>query len=217
MRAVGSLVRFVNYGSPCKHGIMGRLDDRERVEVLSASAWREWLLKNHTRSEGVWVVTLKKGASGYVPKMQLVAEALCFGWIDSVPRKLDARRTMVYYSPRKVGSGWSRVNKRLIDELRASNRLHPSGRAKIEAAKRDGSWDKLESIDNLQIPDDLMKALDASSPAKRNFQAFPPSVRRGILEWIGAAKRSDTRARRIAETARLAADNVRANQWPRNP
>lgn len=195
---------------------MARLDDKERVEVPSSAAWRAWLLEHHTQTEGVWVVTQKKGMPDYVPKMDLVAEALCFGWIDSVPRKLDAERMMVYYAPRQARSGWSKVNKQLIAKLAVAKRLHESGLAKIEAAKRDGSWDKLNAIDDLVIPIDLGHALEAVPPARKHFEAFPASVRRGILEWIASAKRPATRKKRIEETARLAARNRRANQWPRD-
>ena len=89
----------------------------------------------------------------------------------------------------------------------------PVGLAKIEAAQRDGSWNALDAVEALEIPPDLAAALAANPPAANYFEAFPRSVKRGILEWISNAKKPETRAKRIEETARLAAENIRANQW----
>ena len=88
----------------------------------------------------------------------------------------------------------------------------------IEAAKADGSWTLLDAVEDLEIPADLAEALDALAPARANFEAFPKSARRGILEWIAQAKTAPTRAKRVGETAEKAAVNERANQWtPRQP
>jgi uncharacterized protein YdeI (YjbR/CyaY-like superfamily) len=87
--------------------------------------------------------------------------------------------------------------------------------AKVEAARRDGSWAALEVVDALAIPADLAKAFRAHRGSAANFRAFPPSTKKGILEWILNAKRPETRAARVLETAMLAARNERANQWPR--
>jgi uncharacterized protein YdeI (YjbR/CyaY-like superfamily) len=91
--------------------------------------------------------------------------------------------------------------------------MSPAGLAKVEAAKRDGSWSALDQIEALEMPPDLEQALAANEKAKENFTAFPRSVKRGILEWIASAKKPETRAKRIEEAARLAAENTRANQW----
>jgi uncharacterized protein YdeI (YjbR/CyaY-like superfamily) len=88
-----------------------------------------------------------------------------------------------------------------------------AGLAKVEAAQQDGSWYALDAVEALEIPADLEEALAAYPSARGHFDAFPRSVKRGILEWIANAKRPETRAKRIEETARLAEDNVRANQW----
>lgn len=176
--------------------------------------WRAWLEKHHERQTGVWLITYK--ATTGKPRVsydEAVEEALCFGWIDSKSAKLDDERSMLWFAPRKAGSGWSRINKERIEKLMASGAMAPAGLSKIEAAKADGSWNKLDDVDALKIPDDLQKALKDFEDAETNFAAFPSSVRRGILEWISAAKNPETRAKRVDETARLAAQNVRANQW----
>lgn len=186
----------------------------DAVQVDSRAAWRRWLSTHHARSSGIWLVTWRKDGGGpYLAYDAIVEEALCFGWIDSKPRALDDARTMLWLAPRKPGSGWSRPNKLRIERLLAAGRMTPAGLARIEAAQRDGSWSKLDAVEDLVVPDDLARALAATPPAAFAFAAFPRSVRRGILEWIGNAKRDATRAARIEETARLAARGERANQW----
>jgi len=144
-----------------------------------------------------------------------VEEALCFGWIDSKPRKLDDERALLWFAPRKPRTGWSRPNKERVERLIASGRMAAAGLAKVEAARRDRTWYALDAVEALEIPDDLRRALAAHPNARANFAAFPRSAKRGILEWIVTAKRPETRPKRVEESARLAADNVRANQWRR--
>jgi uncharacterized protein YdeI (YjbR/CyaY-like superfamily) len=91
--------------------------------------------------------------------------------------------------------------------------MDPAGNAKVESAKADGSWNALDAIENLEVPDDLGQAISEYPLAAGFFEAFPRSVKRSILEWIANAKTPETRAKRIAETANLAAVNERANQW----
>lgn len=184
------------------------------VHPLTVSEWRAWLEANHTRAEGVWLISYKR-ASGK-PSMtyeEAVEEALAFGWVDSKANTLDDERSILWYAPRKAGSGWSRPNKERVDRLIADGRMTPAGLAKIEAAKADGSWTLLDGVENLEVPPDLAAEFARYPDARANWDAFPRSARRGILEWIVQAKRPETRAKRIAETARLAQDNVRANQW----
>jgi uncharacterized protein YdeI (YjbR/CyaY-like superfamily) len=189
-------------------------DNKPRIQVESRAEWRAWLEQNHIQPEGIWLVTFKKHVGDkYVSWDEVVEEALCFGWIDSLPRRLDEDRTMLWLAPRKPGSGWSTVNKERIERLIAAGLMMPPGLEKIDAAKRDGTWASLDGAGALEIPDDLSVAFDDYTDARQNFEGFPPSARRGILEWIGNAKRPETRSKRIEETARLAQDNIRANQW----
>jgi uncharacterized protein YdeI (YjbR/CyaY-like superfamily) len=181
---------------------------------LTRAEWRAWLRDNHTRSEGVWLISFKK-ATGQpaVSYDEAVEEALCFGWVDSKPNKLDAERTMLYFAPRKGGSGWSRPNKERVERMIAAGLMTAAGLAKVEEAQADGTWTMLDAVENLEVPQDLAAEFDKYPNARANWEAFPRSAKRGILEWIVQAKRPETRVKRIAETARLAEDNVRANQW----
>lgn len=184
------------------------------IQPETRAEWRAWLQENHAREEGVWLIRYKKAVGKpYVDFDEAVEEALCFGWIDSLPRKLDDERTMLYFAPRKVGSNWSALNKTRVAKMIEAGLMTPAGLTKIEAAKADGSWAALDDVEALVIPPDLGAALDSYPKARAHFEAFPPSARRGILEWILNARRPATRQKRIEETARLAAENIRANQW----
>ena len=186
----------------------------ERFYAQTRAEWRAWLEANHARSGGVWLVFNKKtSGKPYLSYDEQVEEALCFGWVDSKGGKLDEERSMLYFAPRKPGSGWSKPNKERIRRLLEAGLMAPAGLAKLEAAQRDGSWEKLDAVEALEVPPDLEQAFTRFGGSKANFEAFPRSVRRGILEWIAQAKKPETRAKRVEETARLAEQNVRANQW----
>lgn len=186
----------------------------DSVQPPDRAAWRSWLERHHGRAEGVWLVTFKK-ATGRprIDDDEAVEEALCFGWVDSKPAKLNAERSMLWFAPRKPRSGWSRPNKERLAGMLALGLMAPAGLAKVEAARRDGSWEALDAVEALEIPADLAAALALHPDAARHFAAFPRSAKRGILEWIAQAKRPETRAKRVDETAHLAAENRRANQW----
>ncbi len=184
------------------------------VHPLTPAEWRAWLAAHHTRQQGVWLISFKKSTGNpRVEYDEAVEEALCFGWIDSKPNKLDSERTMLWFAPRKAGTGWSRPNKERVERMVALGLMEAAGLAKIEAAKADGSWTALDAVEALEVPPDLAAALAAEPPAATYWEAFPRSVRRGILEWIANARTPETRARRVEETARLAAQDLRANQW----
>ena len=184
------------------------------VEADSASAWREWLTENFDKTPSVWLIIYKKKSG--IPSVtykEAVLEALCFGWIDSKPNKRDDNSYFQYFAKRSPKSNWSKVNKDYVQILEAEGKIHPSGAVMIALAKSTGTWDALNDIDNLVIPDDLKNALIKQQDALSNFENFPRSVKRGILEWIFNAKRKETRVKRIATTAEMASRNERANQY----
>ena len=190
------------------------VDGKPWVQPADRASWRAWLVANHATSSGVHLVTWRR-ATGRptVDYGDAVEEALCVGWVDSKAGKLDEDRATLWMSPRRAKSGWSRPNKERVERLIASGRMLPAGLAVIEAAKASGTWALLDDVEDLVVPDDLALALDAAPPARANWDAFPRSARRGILEWIVQAKKPETRARRIEETALKAARNERANEW----
>ncbi|MBX0292950.1 YdeI/OmpD-associated family protein [Hymenobacter sp. HSC-4F20] len=176
-----------------------KLDSLEVVDAPSRPEWRAWLAAHHTHSVGIWLVLYKKGSGP--PRLsyaEAVEEALCFGWIDSLPRKVDASRFHLYFSPRRKGSVWSAVNKKRIEQLRAAGLLMPAGQVKIAAAQQDGSWTALDEVDALRVPPDLAAALAATPGAEQSFSHLAPSSRKQHLQQLAAARRPETRQRRIA-------------------
>lgn len=196
---------------------MALTPDLPLVEVFSRGQWRDWLDQHHATSSGVWAVTVKKGSvpagQEYVSARDLSEECLCFGWIDSKPGRIDDRRTALLCTPRKAGSSWSLVNKERFAALQSEGRIAQSGQQTALAAQADGSWDRLADVDALVVPEDLLAAFESNPQARLHWDGFPPSARRGILEWILNAKRPSTRSQRITETVDKASRNERALQW----
>jgi uncharacterized protein YdeI (YjbR/CyaY-like superfamily) len=190
--------------------------DLPLVEAPTRAEWRAWLAANHAQKGSVWLVLNRKGCGlPHLPVEQAVEEALCFGWVDSRPAKLDARRSLLLFSPRRPGSAWSGVNKDRITRLTAEGRMAEAGLAAVARAQADGSWARLDGASALAEPPDLLAALAAVPEAEAAWRGFPPSHRRANLEWVAQAKRPATRAARIAEIASCAARGERANTWPR--
>lgn len=184
------------------------------VEVKSRQELRAWLAAHHLQNESIWLITFKKSVPGwYVAYPDIVEEAICFGWIDSRPRSIDEKRSGRLLSPRKAGSAWSRDNKLRAERMIREGKMAPAGLRKVEEAKKDGSWEFLDDVQAGELPADLARALAAVPVAARNFEAFPPSSKRIILEWIKSAKKQETRANRIEETVEKARVNLRANHY----
>ncbi len=180
------------------------------IQCETRAEWRAWLVENHERDQGVWLVTFKKASNrpsvGYDASVE---EAVCFGWVDSRTRGLDEERSMLWFAPRRKGSNWSKSNKDRVVKLTKAGVMMPPGIAKVEAAKLDGTWTALDAIERLEIPPDLADAFADYRGSVQNFDAFPRWVKRATLEWISTAKRPATRKRRIEETAQLAQNNER--------
>ena len=173
--------------------------DNIEVEVRSRADLRDWLDRNHSRGEGIWLVHHKKSSPHYLPMGDIVAECLAHGWVDSLVRRKDDQRSMHWIAPRKKGSNWSATNKKLAAELEAKGLMTDAGRAVIVAAKSDGSWSRLDAADRLEMPQDLERAFSSRTEARANWTKLPGSEKRNDLKWILTAKRPDTRQRRIDE------------------
>ena len=187
--------------------------DFPTIFPATRAEWRAWLEVHHTASRGVLLIYGKKGGrAGGIGYEEAVEEALCFGWIDSKAKSVDAERSLVTFTPRKPGGTWAKSNKERVARLIEQGRMTPAGMAKIEQAQADGSWDVLDALEDPTPPEDLAAALAANAEAARNFAAFSPGTRLVYLRWIRTAKRPETRARRVAETVRLAAQNIRNPQ-----
>jgi uncharacterized protein YdeI (YjbR/CyaY-like superfamily) len=187
-------------------------DRFEKLEVENLAQLRDWLAANHDRAEGVWVVTWMKNVSDkFVDRWDVLDELLCFGWTDGLRRKLDENRTMQLISPRRQ-QAWAQSYKDRVKRLEAAGRMAEPGLVAIERAKAQGLWDASAEVDALSVPRDLRAALLAQMPAEANFETSAPSYRRNVLRWLAAAKKPDTRAKRIAEIASHAAANRKIPQ-----
>ncbi len=190
---------------------MSSLNELPKREFRARQELRDWLVANHATADAFWLVSFKKHVTdSHVPYGEIVEELLCYGWIDGRTRRVDADRTMLLVAPRKPGSTWSALNKRRVARLERTGLMTAAGRKKIDAAKHDGSWCFLDDVEGLVIPEDLASALEKNRTAQRNFDAFNDSAKKVILLWIKTAKRSETRERRVSETARLAAMGIKA-------
>jgi uncharacterized protein YdeI (YjbR/CyaY-like superfamily) len=190
---------------------------RNGVEVFypkSRKEWRAWLQKNGQEKKNVWLLLYNKQSGKPTLTMpEAVEEALCFGWIDSKANKRDEESRYQSFAKRKPGGTWSKINKARVKQLINEGLMQETGMEMIRIAKKNGSWTKLDTIDRLEIPDDLQKALNKNKTALQHFNAFPPSSKKIILLWISTAKTEVTRSKRIAEAVTLAAVNKRANHY----
>lgn len=197
--------------SALRHDPVMGLVDGERVHVETVEQWRAWLVENADRGVGAWLVSWKKAtgrpAVGYD---DAVLEALAVGWVDSTAGTIDDERSMLWFAPRKRGSGWSRPNKLRLERLEREGRMQQRGRALVEAAKADGSWTLLDDVEDLVVPPDLAEAFTRHPGSREAWEGFPRSVKRGQLEQVVQAKRAETRARRIEQIAAAAAQGERA-------
>lgn len=187
------------------------LADYEQVLVTSRAQWRAWLAANAATSPGVWLVTYKRATGEPSPSYDdIVEEALCFGWIDSTVRPRDERTAMQLLTPRKPRSTWSASNKARLERLIPAGLVDARGLAAVEVAKANGSWESLDAVERLEVPDDLAAALAVHQAAAQFFAALPPSSLKMHLWWVISAKRPDTRARRIAAVVAAAQEGRRA-------
>lgn len=181
------------------------MDDKPRVQPAGRAEWRAWLEANHRASGGVWLITWKRRAGeptvGYE---EAVEEALCFGWIDGVIRRVDDDRLMEWFAPRRPKSTWARTNKERVARLEAAGLMTEAGRRAVEIARANGSWESLDVIDALVVPDDLAVALAERPEARERFDASSVSVRRSALAWVYQARRPQTRAARVEQIAATA-------------
>jgi uncharacterized protein YdeI (YjbR/CyaY-like superfamily) len=180
----------------------------ERFYAMNRAEWRAWLEEHHATEAGVWLIYYKQHSSQPgVEYEEAVEEALCFGWIDSRTNTLDDERYIQLFSPRKPKSPWSKSNKQRVEKLMQRGLMAPAGLAAIEAAKRNGSWNIYDAIENLSVAEDFRAALAANPAALKNFEAFSASTKKQILWHIESAKRPETRARRIQQIVESAEQN----------
>jgi uncharacterized protein YdeI (YjbR/CyaY-like superfamily) len=178
----------------------GMRKDLKHVEVKGRAEWRRWLEQHHEQTESIWLVIYKKKVPQWcLPYAEVVEEALCFGWVDSLPGKVDEERSKILLSPRRKGSVWSALNKRRVADLTARGLMHPAGLAKVERAKQDGTWTVLDAVEAMEMPEDLRVALEGNTAAREKWEKLAPSKKKGLLQLLQSAKRPETRSKRLAD------------------
>jgi uncharacterized protein YdeI (YjbR/CyaY-like superfamily) len=177
----------------------------KQLYVKTRTAWRKWLALNHDKQTGIWLVFYKKHTGQPTLDYEdAVEEALCFGWIDSIIKKLDEQRYVRKMTPRKANSHWSQLNRRRAEKLIREGRMNPPGLALIDAAKASGNWDaSAKAPIPLELPTELARALAQQPQAQAFFDELAPSYRKQFIGWIAVAKQQSTRNRRVKESIAL--------------
>ena len=173
--------------------------------------WRNWLHENHGTHTAVELVFYRVNSEFESMRWEeAVKVAICYGWIDSTVRKLDDERRKQTFTPRKDKSVWSKVNKNYIENLIANNLMHETGLKKIETAKQNGSWESLDAVENLEVPEDLQIEFYKNKLALENYTNFSKSYKKSFLYWLNQAKRAETRQNRISEIISLCEKNIKS-------
>ncbi len=176
------------------------------VELSTRGEWRAWLAANHDEESEVWLVYHKKHTG--TPSIEYgasVEEALCYGWIDSILRRLDDRRYARKFTPRRDGSVWSPSNKERVARMLEQGLMTEHGQAKVDAGKRSGRWDASPGPPKLKLEmsAEFAAALNGNAAAAATFEQLAPTYRKQFLAWIEVAKRPETKRKRIRESIRL--------------
>jgi uncharacterized protein YdeI (YjbR/CyaY-like superfamily) len=173
--------------------------------VKTLDQWRGWLAEHHDSASEVWLIFHKRHTG--VPSIDYhdaLDEALCFGWVDSLVKRLDDRRYARKFTPRRADSRWSAVNRKRYAELKASGRLKPAGLKRAPTNRTYGPTPPRFELP-AELPHYIQRGLRKRPAALRFFETLAPSQRRRYLGWIESAKREETREKRLQEAIRLLA------------
>ena len=177
--------------------------------LKTREAWRAWLAAHHASEQELWLVFYKR----HTGKADLayddaVEEALCFGWIDGIRKRVDDERHMIRFTPRRKSSRWSPTNKKRVAKMTAAGCMTEAGLALVKEAKRNGQWAQADVPRPVpEVPPELKQALAKNEAARRHFEALAPSYHKQFVGWVASAKRQETRDKRVAEAVRLLARN----------
>lgn len=177
----------------------------ETVFAKDRDEWRRWLAKHHARTAEIWLAFYKR-ASGKqtVSYDDAVEEALCFGWVDGMKKKLDEECYAFRFTPRKAKSAWSKSNLDRVERLVAQGKMMPAGLAAYNSSDR---------REVPAIPTELPKALEEKFRKQRaawaNYEKFPPGYRRVTAGWVASAKTEETRIKRLEKLIEFSARNQR--------
>jgi len=177
----------------------------EQIVCKDSSAWRDWLQKHHLTQDEIWLIFFKgENAKDYIKYDQALDEALCFGWIDNLVKRIDNEKYALRFTKRKEKSKWSPGNRARVERMIKEERLTLAGMALVEAAKANGSWDRPDRPPIVaEVPAELKKALAKNKEANDYFERLPPSHRTRYIMWISTAKKRETIEKRVEEAIDL--------------
>jgi uncharacterized protein YdeI (YjbR/CyaY-like superfamily) len=184
-------------------------EDISPIVFETSAKLRSWLKKNHDKVDIAWFAMSKKNSKiKSITYQQALDEALCFGWIDGIVKKYNDYYYMQRFTPRKAKSQWSKVNKEKVQKLIKEGRMTDAGLLKIDEAKKNGQWEKVnDTRANQSLPDDLEKALKHSPSAWKIFSSFAPGYQRLYIAYVNAVKKEDARCRRILKVVERSEKN----------
>lgn len=169
-------------------------------DAQTQARWRQWLAAHHNSESEIWLIFHKRHTGkASVAYDDAVDEALCFGWIDSLIKRLDDARYARKFTPRKLDSKWSAANRKRYTRLKASGRLMPAG---LKRPPTDRTYDPPQSLPS-KVPQYIQEAFEKRPAALKRFEALAPSHRRRHIAWIDFAKRKETKMRRLQQAIRL--------------
>ena len=185
------------------------MKSQKTLYVTNRDDWRTWLEENHDSAKEIWLIYYKKHTGKpRIPYDDAVEEALCFGWIDSIIKRIDDETYMQKFTPRKSRSAWSELNKKRTRTMIRQGRMTEAGLAKIREAKSNGQWNKAALAEQeFKITPEVKKALSSNKKAWENFSNLSPSQQKQYLGWIMSAKKEETRARRLKEAIKMLSQN----------
>jgi uncharacterized protein YdeI (YjbR/CyaY-like superfamily) len=181
----------------------------EELHFSNRNSWRAWLSKNHASEREIWLIYHKKHTGKpSISYDESVEEALCFGWIDGIMKRVDDEKCARKFTPRRSRSVWSESNKKRAEKMMREGKMTDAGMAKIEDAKKNGEWFKSHvSPKELVVPIFIEEALRKNRKAHENFNGLAIGYRKMYVAWISSAKREETRKKRIAEAIELLEQN----------
>lgn len=173
---------------------------RKTLYVTSRDEWRDWLTKHGQSETEVWLIYYKKDSGQpRIPYDHAVEEALCFGWIDSIVKRIDDKKFAQKFTPRRDGSRWSALNERRVRKLIREGRMTEAGLAKVDSAILGDTARAKPGDEGVDLPRSVKQALMANPTAWKNFRSLTPSRRNAYVRLITDAKKEETRERRLEE------------------
>jgi uncharacterized protein YdeI (YjbR/CyaY-like superfamily) len=193
-------------------GGVSLIEMTEKLYVSNRDAWRAWLKENHDAKKEVWLIYYRKHTGKpSISYDDSVEEALCFGWVDSIIKKLEDEKFARKFTPRKDRSRWSEANRKRVEKMIREGKMTEAGLIRIKEARASGDWfdghDSARHRKRLVVPSYLQDALAANKKASDNFKKLAKSYKRNFVLWIDNAKMEETRKKRVAEAMRLLEQN----------